>query len=77
MVIVIRVDIVVRVVLYEDVVEGVRIILIHESTPRWMGAVAWNVWTRASARRVASSSVNRASIDSNRRREMETGERAR
>ena len=49
-----------------------------ESTPEWwMGAVAWNVWTRASARRVASSSVNRASIDSNRRREMETGERAR
>ena len=75
--IVIRVDIVVRAVLYEDVVEGVRIIRIHESTPRWMGVVAWNVWTRASARRVASSAVNRASIDSNRRREMETGERAR
>ena len=49
-----------------------------ESTPRWMGVVAWNVWTRASARRVASSAVgDRASIDSNRRREMETGERAR
>ena len=63
MVIVISVDIVVSVVLYEDVVEGVRIILIHESTPRWMGVVAWNVWTRASARRVASSAVGQSRVD--------------
>ena len=32
-----------------------------------MGAVAWNVWTCASARRVASSqSVNRALVDARR-----------
>jgi len=58
-------------------VEGVRIYSHTRVDTEVMGVVAWNVWTRASARRVASSAVNRASIDSNRRREMETGERAR
>ncbi len=64
MVIVIRVDIVVRVVLYEDVVERAYVFsYTKESTPGWwMGAVAWNVWTCASARRVASSqSIARSS----------------
>ncbi len=53
MVIVISVDIVVSVLLYEDVVEREYLFSYNkESTPGWwMGVVASNVWTCASARR--------------------------
>ena len=64
--IVIRVDIVVSVALYVRMSWSVFMIVFSyhkESTPRWMGVVAWNVWTRASARRVASSAVGQSRVD--------------